>query len=86
MSIVSVTYGWSYGTLTGRYSVLQVPCAVLRDSGDVVTMECVEKLIKPDMTNPITGAKLRDKDIIAMQRVGIAIAIRYLLLCRTLVD
>ena len=47
-----------------------MPCAVLRDSGDVVTMECVEKLIKPDMLNPLTGAKLRDKDIIPLQRVG----------------
>lgn len=48
----------------------QVPCAVLKDSGDVVTLECVEKLIKPDMRNPITGVKLRDKDIIPLQRVS----------------
>ncbi|XP_067932237.1 nitric oxide synthase-interacting protein-like [Watersipora subatra] len=45
-----------------------VPCAVLRDSGDVVTLECVEKLIRPDMLNPITGQKLREKDIIQIQR------------------
>ncbi|KAF6032780.1 NOSIP [Bugula neritina] len=45
-----------------------VPCAVLRDTGDVVTMECVEKLIKPDMRNPISGKILREKDIIPLQR------------------
>lgn len=42
---------------------------MLRDSGDVVTMECVEKLIKKDMLNPITSAKLKEKDIIPLQRV-----------------
>jgi len=42
---------------------------VLRDTGDVVTMECVEKLIKPDMRNPISGKILREKDIIPLQRV-----------------
>uniref|UniRef100_A0A8C5QH90 Nitric oxide synthase-interacting protein n=1 Tax=Leptobrachium leishanense TaxID=445787 RepID=A0A8C5QH90_9ANUR len=47
-----------------------VPCAVLRPSGAVVTLECVEKLIKMDMTDPISGDKLRDKDIIVLQRGG----------------
>ncbi|KAM4652560.1 nitric oxide synthase-interacting protein [Discoglossus pictus] len=47
-----------------------VPCAVLRPSGAVVTLECVEKLIKKDMTDPITGDKLREKDIIVLQRGG----------------
>ncbi|XP_053545943.1 nitric oxide synthase-interacting protein [Bombina bombina] len=47
-----------------------VPCAVLRPSGAVVTLECVEKLIKKDMTDPITGDKLKEKDIIVLQRGG----------------
>jgi nitric oxide synthase-interacting protein len=45
-----------------------VPCAVLRTSGSVVTMECVEKIIRQDMIDPINGKKLTDKDIIPMQR------------------
>ncbi|KAM7356081.1 nitric oxide synthase-interacting protein homolog isoform 1-T2 [Cochliomyia hominivorax] len=47
-----------------------VPCAVLRPTGDVVTMECVEKLIKKDMLHPLTGQKLKEKDIIPLQRGG----------------
>ncbi|XP_075038202.1 nitric oxide synthase-interacting protein [Mixophyes fleayi] len=47
-----------------------VPCAVLRPSGAVVTLECVEKLIKKDMTDPISGDKLNEKDIIVLQRGG----------------
>lgn len=33
-------------------------------------MECVEKLIKKDMMDPISGDKLIDKDIIPLQRVS----------------
>ncbi|TKS88147.1 Nitric oxide synthase-interacting protein E3 ubiquitin-protein ligase NOSIP [Collichthys lucidus] len=47
-----------------------VPCAVLRTSGNVVTQECVEKLIKKDMIDPVTGDKLSEKDIIPLQRGG----------------
>lgn len=47
-----------------------VPCAVLRPSGAVVTLECVEKLIKKDMTDPISGDKMTEKDIIVVQRGG----------------
>lgn len=47
-----------------------VPCAVLRPTGDVVTMECVEKLIKKDWQHPLTSQKLTEKDIIFMQRGG----------------
>ncbi|KAF3699515.1 Nitric oxide synthase-interacting protein E3 ubiquitin-protein ligase NOSIP [Channa argus] len=47
-----------------------VPCTVLRPSGAVVTQECVEMLIKKDMIDPITGDKLKDKDIILLQRGG----------------
>ncbi|XP_078093355.1 nitric oxide synthase-interacting protein [Mustelus asterias] len=51
-----------------------VPCAVLRPSGAVVTMECVEKLIKHDMVDPINGEKLTEKDIIRIQRGGTGFA------------
>ncbi|XP_048376933.1 nitric oxide synthase-interacting protein [Stegostoma tigrinum] len=51
-----------------------VPCAVLRPSGSVVTMECVEKLIKHDMVDPISGVKLMEKDIIPIQRGGTGFA------------
>ncbi|XP_064545641.1 nitric oxide synthase-interacting protein homolog [Drosophila montana] len=47
-----------------------VACAVLRPTGDVVTMECVEKLIRKDMIHPLTDRKLKDKDIIPLQRGG----------------
>lgn len=45
-----------------------IPCAVLKTSGSVVTMECVEKIIKKDMMDPISGKKLAEKDIIPLQR------------------
>lgn len=32
-------------------------------------MECVEKLIKKDMIHPLTNAKLKEKDIIPLERV-----------------
>ncbi|KAL4617826.1 nitric oxide synthase-interacting protein [Arapaima gigas] len=51
-----------------------VPCAVLRPSGAVVTMECVEKLIRKDMVDPVSGDKLSEKDIILLQRGGTGFA------------
>ncbi|XP_047428351.1 nitric oxide synthase-interacting protein [Mugil cephalus] len=51
-----------------------VPCAVLRPSGTVVTQECVERLIKKDMIDPISGDKLTDRDIIPLQRGGTGFA------------
>uniref|UniRef100_A0A3B4V2L8 Nitric oxide synthase-interacting protein n=1 Tax=Seriola dumerili TaxID=41447 RepID=A0A3B4V2L8_SERDU len=51
-----------------------VPCAVLRPSGTVVTQECVEKLIKKDMMDPVSGDKLSDRDIIPLQRGGTGFA------------
>lgn len=47
-----------------------VPCAVLHTSGNIVTMECIEKLIKKDMIDPTNGMKLKDDDIIPLQRGG----------------
>ena len=40
-----------------------------------MTQECVDKIIKIDMIDPISGAKLTDSDIIPVQRV------RYFLIC-----
>ena len=39
-------------------------------SGCVVTMDCVEKLIKKDMLDPINSKKMTEKDIIVLQRVS----------------
>ncbi|XP_072764458.1 nitric oxide synthase-interacting protein homolog [Anoplolepis gracilipes] len=47
-----------------------VPCAAIRTTGDVVTMECVEKLIKKDWINPLDNSKLTPSDIIPLQRGG----------------
>ncbi|XP_058830735.1 nitric oxide synthase-interacting protein homolog [Topomyia yanbarensis] len=47
-----------------------VPCAVLKTTGDVVTMECVEKIIKKDMIHPLSNEKLAETDIIPLQRGG----------------
>ena len=47
---------------------------MLYASGDVVTLECVEKLIRKDMVCPITGQKLKEADIIVMQRGGTGFA------------
>jgi len=46
------------------------PVAVLKTTGDVVTMECVEKIIKKDMIHPLTGQTIKEKDIITLQRGG----------------
>ncbi|XP_036598411.1 nitric oxide synthase-interacting protein-like [Trichosurus vulpecula] len=50
------------------------PCAVLRPSGAVVTVKCVERLIRRDMVDPVSGAPLTDKDIILLQRGGTGFA------------
>ncbi|GAB6033225.1 hypothetical protein CHUAL_012829 [Chamberlinius hualienensis] len=47
-----------------------VPCAVLRPTGHVVTMECVEKIIKIDWLHPISGEKLTERDIIPVEMGG----------------
>jgi len=44
------------------------PSAVLRPTGDVVTVECVEKIIRKDMRHPLTGQSLKEKEIITIQR------------------
>lgn len=34
--------------------------------GAVVTLECVDKLIRKDMVDPVNGEKLTDRDIIVL--------------------
>merc|ERR1712032_231983 len=50
--------------VTGDTLYNTTPCAVLKTSGHVVTVECVEKIIKKDWLNPLTGQTLKEKDII----------------------
>lgn len=51
-----------------------VPCYVLRPSGRVVTAECVERIIRPEMRDPISSEKLTEKDLIPVQRGGTGFA------------
>ncbi|CRK90190.1 CLUMA_CG003904, isoform A [Clunio marinus] len=44
--------------------------AVLKTTGDVVTGDCVERLIKKDWIHPLTNEKLKESDIIYLQRGG----------------
>lgn len=43
---------------------------VFHCSGAVVTLECVEKLIRKDMVDPVNGDTLTERDIIVLQRVS----------------
>lgn len=47
-----------------------VPVAALKTSGNVVTMECVERLLKKDWLDPTNGRPLKESDIIPLQRGG----------------
>jgi nitric oxide synthase-interacting protein len=47
-----------------------VPCIVLRPTGTVVTRDCYEKLIAPDMVDPLTGGRLGSNDIIHIRNGG----------------
>ncbi|XP_077995158.1 nitric oxide synthase-interacting protein-like [Glandiceps talaboti] len=50
------------------------PCAILKTSRKVITVECLEKLIKKDMIDPISGEKITESDIIKLQRGGTGFA------------
>ncbi|KAG9482090.1 hypothetical protein GDO78_011011 [Eleutherodactylus coqui] len=62
MSIISKPLN-PFTRKAGNAHTSRLPCAV-------VTLECVERLIKKDMTDPISGDKLTEKDIIVLQRGG----------------
>ncbi|KAK7076894.1 hypothetical protein SK128_002408 [Halocaridina rubra] len=59
--------------VTGDILRNNVTCAILKPTGDVVTMECVS-LIKKDMIHPLTGQPLKESDIIELQRGGTGFA------------
>ncbi|VDK80263.1 unnamed protein product, partial [Onchocerca ochengi] len=45
-------------------------CAYLKTSQCVVTMDCVEKIIRKDMIDPLNGKSMKNTDIIELQRGG----------------
>eukprot|EP01147_Barroeca_monosierra_P000797 gene797-4085_t len=45
-----------------------IELAALRPSGRVVSKECIDKIVKMDMRDPISGEKLSEDDIIYLQR------------------
>jgi len=59
--------------VTGDTLRNSVGCAVLRPTGDVITLEAA-RLVRKDMKHPLNGQKLREKDIITMQRGGTGFA------------
>ncbi|XP_063847086.1 nitric oxide synthase-interacting protein homolog [Scylla paramamosain] len=61
--------------VTGDVLRNNVACVVLRPTGDVVTLRCVETIIRKDMKHPLTGQTLTEKDIITLQRGGTGFAI-----------
>ncbi|XP_053908287.1 nitric oxide synthase-interacting protein, partial [Cuculus canorus] len=60
--------------VTGDALSNATPCAVLRPSGAVVTMDCVERLIRKEMRDPLSGEPLAEGDIIVLQRGGTGFA------------
>lgn len=48
--------------------------AVFYFSGLVVTMDCVEKILRKDMIDPTNGKQLTEADIIQLQRGGTGFA------------
>ncbi|XP_030826769.1 nitric oxide synthase-interacting protein isoform X1 [Camarhynchus parvulus] len=60
--------------LTGDPLGNATPCAVLRPSGSVVTLAAVDRLVRPDMRDPLSGAELSDSDVITLQRGGTGFA------------
>ncbi|CAN8178558.1 unnamed protein product [Coccothraustes coccothraustes] len=60
--------------LTGDPLGNATPCAVLRPSGSVVTLAAVQRLVRPHMRDPLSGAELSDSDVIELQRGGTGFA------------
>ncbi|XP_077645952.1 nitric oxide synthase-interacting protein [Lonchura striata] len=60
--------------LTGDPLGNATPCAVLRPSGAVVTLAAVQRLLRPAMRDPLSGAALSESDIIELQRGGTGFA------------
>jgi nitric oxide synthase-interacting protein len=51
-----------------------VACVVLIPTGDVITAECYEKIIKKDMKHPLTEETLKESDVIPLNRGGTGFA------------
>ncbi|KAH7728921.1 hypothetical protein AAVH_03294 [Aphelenchoides avenae] len=49
-------------------------CAYLKTSQAVVSMACVEKIIRKDMIDPLSGKTLQESDIIELKRGGTGFA------------
>lgn len=62
--------GWGVGLFLWDRASDWCPHPSPYRSGAVVTLECVEKLIRKDMVDPVNGEKLTDRDIIVLQRVS----------------
>ncbi|KAJ0391644.1 hypothetical protein P43SY_000336 [Pythium insidiosum] len=53
-----------------KKAITHQPAVLLRPSGHVVLESCVKDMIQPTMTCPISGLKLRKKDIVRLQAGG----------------
>ncbi|GLD92093.1 hypothetical protein PINS_up000626 [Pythium insidiosum] len=53
-----------------KKAITHQPAVLLRPSGQVILESCVKDMILPTMTCPISGLKLRKKDIIRLQSGG----------------
>ena len=47
--------------------------------GNVVTLECYEKIIKKDMIDPTNGKKMTEKDLIVLQRVRYTVVFTHMI-------
>ena len=45
-----------------------ITSVVLKPTGNVITLDCYERLVKKDMVEPLSGEKLKEKDIIMLKR------------------
>lgn len=43
-------------------------CVVFKPTGNVVTLDCYEKIVKDCMLEPLSGDKLKEKDVIILKR------------------
>ncbi|CAD5234294.1 unnamed protein product [Bursaphelenchus xylophilus] len=56
--------------VTGDILTNSSRCAYIKTSQKIVSWNCVEKIIKKDMIDPLTNKKLTDSDVIELQRGG----------------
>ena len=45
-----------------------ITCVVLKPTGNVITLDCYDRLVKKDMVEPLSGEKLKGKDVIMLKR------------------